>query len=301
MKKQVFMNKFTNTVGKNEVIKMFNEGKLTNKDLLICEFLFNNKFATLSQINAVLKANGHTDLQQQRAFRLSQNRIINRFVLSEDDNGDFSDERNIIYCLDFGGKFLLTHYSSSDTTEWVTSNNMMSEEIINNILMSNEIYIKLLSTLKDKLVSFNIMEERRIARQSTTVDFDFGIQQEPNSPVKYYIGNFVRENDMIKNFPNKAVKLESLISTQGWKKYYFGGETAPACFFIAQDDMTALNVAKQINECYSFSGKDRYSSFSRIMNNNLYDKDTFLKYDANGIDGTFKASRIASFVPSENK
>lgn len=50
MKKQVFMNKFTTTVSKNEVIKMFNEGKLTDKDLLICEFLFNNKFATLKKI-----------------------------------------------------------------------------------------------------------------------------------------------------------------------------------------------------------------------------------------------------------
>ena len=49
---------------------MFNEGKLTDKDLLICEFLFNNKFATLYQINTMLKANGHSDLQQQRAFKL---------------------------------------------------------------------------------------------------------------------------------------------------------------------------------------------------------------------------------------
>ena len=124
MKKQVFMNKFSNTVGKNEVIKMFNEGNLTNRDLLVCEFLFNNKFATLKQINAVLRANGHTDLQSQRAYRLCQYRVINRFVLSENETSDFDDVENIIYCLDFGGKFLLTHYSSFDTTEWVTSNNI---------------------------------------------------------------------------------------------------------------------------------------------------------------------------------
>ena len=106
---------------------------------------------------------------------------------------------------------------------------------------------------------------------------------------------------MLKNFPNKATKLESLISTQGWKKYYFGGETAPACFFIAQDDRMALNVAVQINDCYNYSGKDRYSSFSRIMENNLYDKNAFLKYDKNGIEPSFKLARISSFVPDENK
>ena len=106
MKKQIFMNKFTTTVSKNEVVKMFNEGKLTDKDLLICEFLFNNKFATLYQINTMLKANGHSDLQQQRAFKLSQNRIINRFVMDEEGNEvSFNDDTKVVYCLDLGGKY----------------------------------------------------------------------------------------------------------------------------------------------------------------------------------------------------
>lgn len=298
MKKQAFMNKFTTTVSKNEVIKMFNEGKLTNKDLLVCEFLFNNRFATLNQINVMLKANGHTDLQPQRAFKLSQNRIINRFIMVEDgEEVDFNDDSKLIYCLDIGGKYLLTHYSTLDTTEWLTSNNMMSEDIIDNILMANEIYIKLISTVKDKLVTFGILEERRIGKQSTTIDFDFGIQM--GETVKYYIGNFVRESDMPKNFQNKASKLESLIATNGWKKYYFGGETAPACFFIGESDAFALNIATQINECYAFSGKDRYSSFERVIEKNLYDRDTFLKYENNGIDKAFKSSKIASFVPDE--
>lgn len=296
MKKQIFMNRFTTTVSKNEVIKMFNEGKLTDKDLLICEFLFNNKFATLYQINAMLKANGHSDLQQQRAFRLSQNRIINRFVIEEEGaEPNFNDDKNVVYCLDLGGKYLLTHYSTADTTEWLTSNNMVSKEIVENVLMANEVYIKLISTMKDRLVSFSILEERRVGKQSTTIDFDFGIKN--GDIVKYYIGNFIREEDMIKNFPNKAVKIESLISTNGWKKYYYGGETAPACFFIGQDDTTALNIATQINECFNFSGKDRYSSFDRLIQNNLHDKETFLKYEDNGIEKAFKFSRIASFVP----
>lgn len=295
MKKQVFMNKFTTTVGKNEVIKMFNDGKLTNKDLLICEFLFSNRFATLYQINAMLKVNGHSELQSQRAFKLCQNRILNRFIMSESEEVDFTNDNSAIYCLDIGGKYLLSHYSTSDTTEWVTSNNMMSQDLIDNIIMANEIYIKLISTVKDKLVTFGIMEERRVGKQSTIVDFEFGIQS--GETIKYYIGNFFRESDIPKNFQNKAVKLESLISTNGWKKYYFGGETSPACFFIGADDKFALTLATQINECYTFSGKDRYSSFARITEKNLYDRDTILKYEDNGIQKSFKGSKIASFVP----
>lgn len=298
MKKQVFMNKFTTTVSKNEVIKMFNEGKLTEKDLLICEFLFNNRFATLHQINAMLKANKHTDLQSQRAFKLSQNRIINRFVMVENENeADLNDDANLIYCLDIGGKYLLTHYSSVDTTEWLTSNNMMASELVDNVLMANEVYVKLLSTVKDRLVMFGILEERRVGKQSMTIDFDFGIKSGDN--VKYYIGNFVREIDVPKNFQNKAVKLESLITTNSWKKYYFGAETAPACFFIGESDSFALNIANQINECYNFSGKDRYSTFERIIENNLYDREAFLKYENNGIEIGFKSAKIASFVPEQ--
>lgn len=300
MKKQIFMNKFTTTVSKNEVIKMYNEGKLTDKDLLVCEFLFNNRFATLYQINAMLRANGHTDLQSQRAFKLSQNRIINRFLLSEEEDVQFNDDSKMIYCLDIGGKYLLTHYSSLDTTEWLTSNNMMSQDIVENVLMANDVYIKLLTTIKDKLVSFRILEERRVGKQSTTIDFDFGIKLNEDT-VKYYICNFFRESDMSKNFQNKAVKLESLITTNGWKKYYFGGENAPACFFVGESDSSALNIATQINECYSFAGKDRYSTFSRLIEKNLYDRDIFLKYEYNGIEKSFKSSRIASFIPDDKK
>ena len=299
MKKQVFMNKFTSSVSKNIVLKMFNDGELTNTELLICEFLFTNKFATLGQINEFLSHKGYSRISSNSAFTLSQNRIVNRFILTEDEsNKDLDDNNKLIYCLDIGGKYLLTHYSSLDTSEWLTSNNMMSSELVESILMSNEIYLKLLNNVKDKLVSFNILEERRVGRQSTTIDFDFGIKS--GDSTKYYIGNFIRETDMPRNFQNKAEKIESLISTNAWKKYYYGSESAPACFFIGETDLFTLNVATQINECYIYSGKDRYSSFDRVLKKKLHDKDTFLKYDDNGVEKSFKASKIASFVPDEN-
>lgn len=296
MKKQVFMNKFTSTVNKNEVLKTFNRGEFGNLELLICEFLFTNKFATLNQINAMLSYHKCGSLNPKQAYRLSQNRIVNRFVLVDDgEETDLDNDKNLIYCLDIGGKYLLTHYSSLDTSEWVTSNNMMSSDLVDNVLMANEIYLKLLVNVKDRLISFNILEERRVGRQSTTIDFDFGIKVGDSN--KYYVGNFLRETDMPRNFQSKVEKLESIISTNAWKKYYYGSESAPACFFIGETDAFALSMATQINECYNYSGKDRYSSFDRILKKQIHDKDTFLKYDDNGLNKSFKASKIASFMP----
>lgn len=48
--KQTFQNKFTSSISKNEVIKMKNEGKLTDRDLEIAKFLFKFRFATVEQI-----------------------------------------------------------------------------------------------------------------------------------------------------------------------------------------------------------------------------------------------------------
>lgn len=298
MRKQIFMNRFTSTVSKHEVIKMRNEESLTDRDLLICEFLLNNKFATLAQINQILKVNGFTEMHPTRAFKLSQYRIINRFVLSEnEENANLNDDSSLIYCLDLGGKYLLSHYSSTDTTEWTTSENMMSSEKIDNVLMINDIYIKLLSTVKDRLTYFTIMQERRLNKKSTIIDFEFGLKT--GDSVKYYIGNFFREDDMPINFQKKAERIEGLLNTEGWKKYYYNSESSPACFFIGETDAFSLQMAKQINSCYAFNGKDRYSSFERLIENNLYDKEAFLKFENEINQDSFKFAKIANFAPEE--
>lgn len=56
--KQVFQNKFTNSISKNEIIKMKDSGILTDRDLEIALFLLEMRFATLEQIYDYLRLKG---------------------------------------------------------------------------------------------------------------------------------------------------------------------------------------------------------------------------------------------------
>ena len=300
--RQHFFNKETNTINKDIVVKSKRDGIFTDRDVAVCKFLFKHKFATLNQINTVLVAQDFEPMTKEKARSLCQNRLINKFTFAEDKvrvNFD-SDDIDVIYCMDLGGKFLLEQYETSvDVTSWLLGRNAYSKDFVTKILMANEVYIKLSSTMKDRLLSFNILKEVRMGKEAIQIDFDFNLKT--GDSVRYYIGNFFKQEDIFELFNQKSLVLESLVVTNGWKKYSMNNEsTEPALFFIGENEQVALSLADKLHECgFNMNNKDRYSTFGRILKHNLYDKETFLKYENNGIQKGFKLTKISNFVPEE--
>ena len=300
--KQHFFNKETTNINKNIIVKSKRDGIFDDRDVALCKFLFKHKFATLNQINVILESQGFSPLNAEKARSLCQNRLINKFVFGEDNEKvNFEDENlNVIYCMDLGGKYLLEQYETSvDVTSWLLGKNAYSKDFVSKILMANEVYIKLSSTMKDKLLSFNILKEVRIGKEAIQIDFDFNLKTDDS--VRYYIGNFFNEEDIFNLCNQKALVLESLVITNGWKKYSMNNEsTEPALFFIGENEKVTLSLAEKIHDCgFNLNNKDRYSTFGRILKNNLYDKETFLKYEVEGGQKGFKLTRISNFVPTQ--
>ena len=300
--RQHFFNKETNTINKDIVVKSKRDGIFTDRDVAVCKFLFKHKFATLNQINTILVAQDFEPMTKEKAKSLCQNRLINKFTFAEDKvrvNFD-SDDIDVIYCMDLGGKYLLEQYETSvDVTSWLLGRNAYSKDFVTKILMANEVYIKLSSTMKDRLLSFNILKEVRMGKEAIQIDFDFNLKT--GDSVRYYIGNFFKQEDIFELFNQKSLVLESLVVTNGWKKYSMNNEsTEPALFFIGENEQVALALANKLHECgFNMNNKDRYSTFGRILKHNLYDKETFLKYESNGIQKGFKLTKISNFVPDE--
>lgn len=300
--KQHFFNKETNTINKDIVVKSKRDGIFTDRDVAVCKFLFKHKFATLNQINTILVAQEFEPMTKEKAKSLCQNRLINKFTFAEDKvRVDFdSDDIDVIYCMDLGGKYLLEQYETSvDVTSWLLGRNAYSKDFVTKILMANEVYIKLSSTMKDRLLSFNILKEVRMGKEAIQIDFDFNLRT--GDSVRYYIGNFFKQEDIYELFNQKSLVLESLVVTNGWKKYSMNNEsTEPALFFIGENEQVALSLANKLHECgFNMNNKDRYSTFGRILKYNLHDKETFLKYESNGIQKGFKLTKISNFVPEE--
>lgn len=302
--KQHFYNRETTTINKDVVVKSRRDGVFNDRDVAICKFLFKHKFATLNQINTVLEAQGFNPIKKDKARSLCQNRLINKFTFADEKEKVNFDKEDleVIYCMDLGGRYLLEQYEPSvDVTSWLLGRNAYSQDFVSKILMANEVYIKLASTMNDRLLSFNILKEVRMGKDAIQIDFDFNLRT--GDSVRYYIGNFFKEEDIFELFNQKSLVLESLVVTNGWKKYSMNNEsTEPALFFIGENESVALSLAEKLHDCgFNLNNKDRYSTFGRILKNNLYDKETFLKYESNGIQKGFKLTKISSFTPGENE
>lgn len=259
--KQTFQNKFTNGIAKNEVIKMKNEGVLTDRDLEIVKFLFKFKFATLEQIYSYLKQT-HWLTQKRvvendevtetsinsikaRLDKLVQNRILNKFMLSKIEEDRIQQDALCIYCLDLGGKFLLTNYSNEDTTDWYITVNLKASELISKDLFTTQFYLKLLETCGDKISYFETSLLRKCDKTNIIPTFEFALNY--NGAIKYFIGEVSREFDIPVQFNKKIAKLEMLLETNAWKKYYFDSDVKPVLLAFSENDIMANDIAKIIS------------------------------------------------------
>lgn len=240
--RQTFENQFVLSVGQKEIVKMKMRGDLTERDLKIAKFLFQFTFATSSQIHAILNDESSLQSVEKRLDTLVKYRVINRFMLGPFESQKIASDAFYIYCLDLGGRYLLDNYSNEDTSDWYTTVNMKTSEIISKSLMSTEFYVRLLQTLPDQLIHFKKEPELRIGKKNIVPSFEFSLRIGHQN--RYYIGEVVREYDFPIHFREKAEKLEDLLTTNGWKKYYYEADNEPVLLVFADSDLTARDAGR---------------------------------------------------------
>lgn len=272
--KQTFENKFNLNIGKNEIIKMKNNNVITDRDITIAKFLFQFKFATVDQIYRMLGENKTKVNIKNRLDKLVKYRVLNKFMLSNFEDDRVASDAFEIFCLDLGGRYLLSNYSNEDTTDWYSTINMKASEIISRNIFITEFYLRLMETCPDKLSYFNIEPDFRVGKKNVVPSFEMCLNIGGQN--KYYIGEVVREYDFPIYLREKAMKLESLVCTNAWKKYYYDSKNPPILFAFADSDLTALETAKLISETSEIKSF-RLSTDERIKLP-LYETGAFLRY-----------------------
>lgn len=272
--KQTFANKFTLNIGRNEIIKMKNSNVITDRDVEISEFLFKFKFATVDQIYRYLKEDKIKTNIKNRLDKLVKYRVLNKFMLSELEDDKIAEDAFEIYCLDLGGKYLLENYSKEDTSDWYSTVNMKTSEIISKNIFVAEFFLRLRETCPAKLAYFKIDPEFRVGKKNVFPSFEMCL--DINGQKKYFIGEVAREYEVPVYFRDKMYKLESLITTNAWKKYYYDAQTAPILFVFGDSDETALEIGKMIADGTELTNY-RISTDNRIKKE-LFEVGAFLKY-----------------------
>lgn len=272
--KQTFENRFTLNVGKNEIIKMKNAGTIKDRDLELAKFLFQMTFATARQLHLYLGGESSVENLRTRLDKLVRYRILNKFMLSDFEDERIQPDALEIYCLDLGGRYLLAHYSNEDTTDWVSTVNMVASEHVSKALTVTEFHVRIHRHLPGKVLSFKPLPELRMGKKNIVPSFEFSL--DVNGLPKCFLGEVVREYDFPITFREKAAKLEMILETKAWKKYYYQSDTPPVLLVFCDSDRTALDAARLITETTEM--QNFRLSTDRRISLPLHEAGAFLKY-----------------------
>lgn len=283
--KQTFQNKFTqNNIGKSEIIKLRNEGIISDRDMEIIKFLYTFTFATVDHIYLLFEIhkgdkNYSIDALRNRMDKLVKYRVLNKFILTQFEeekiNKDIYPDALFVYCLDFGGRYLLEQYTNYDVYDWNSTVNMRASELISKNLIVGTFYLKLLKNLGSNLNYVLANKTYSVQKKGIHIPLTFGINY--LGQTRYFVVDVIRECDYPVHSREKAQKLEMLLATNGWKKYFHDTDAAPILFLIADDDELAFDVAKLMyhsTEVKNF----RLSTDERLSTKELHEPGTFLKY-----------------------
>lgn len=291
--RQVFHHEFNQNVYKNVIIKMKQEGSITEEDLKVAKLLFRYRFATIEQIHEAVGSEKELRSFYNRLDKLLSYRIINKFMLSYQEEDRLHADAQQFYCLDIGGQHLLTHFSNEeDVLDWFYIKSIATSEIIARHLLILDIYNSFMRTTPEKVAYFRPEPELRVGTVTLVPAFELVLSH--HGQTVYFLGEVARKQDVGTVFRHKMKKWNQLITTNTWRKYYDQeGDIPPIVLGIASDDVTALTAGRILHEVGEIK-QFRLTTEER-MKNQLHLKGSFLRYMPE--HRQLKEIRIRNFEP----
>lgn len=252
---QVFQNKFVaNAAMEKEIVRKRMNNELTSLDVKICEFVNEHTFATYEMLADIagISDDGHEDFKKH-IDKLVLFRILNRFILAEsDDIRPLPDDALFIYNIDMGGKYFLDHYSKMNMSTWNVGVVGYCPSKIARLLATADFHAKLLASCPKKLREFKCTNYR-IGKDIASISFEFklDVYSKATSQMvsRYFLGDVVRRVDGEVDFRERVEAINSICSTNIWKKFWPKSDNPPIVLFIAEDE-EMMNELFQIMRMY---------------------------------------------------
>ncbi len=275
--KQNFNKRYNAFFNEASIMEDYSRGRIDDTDVKICEILLTHTFATARQIKELLgdaKLTHDEDIETRLAYLFSK-KLINSFSLAEFDTGEKIEGALYFYCLDMGGKILLTNTSRLDTTDWnYMRRNIKAASKIAELLIATEWHIKANRIFGERITEFVVRPHFTGAKFEVfptvcfTVDFS-GLK-------KNFVIEVVRKNDLALNFRKKAEKLNTLFSLSYWKRFFVGAIEKPFLLFVCENDEVAVAVSELLNASTELT--DYRLTTDARMQNDLSSPKAILKY-----------------------
>lgn len=157
--------------------------------------------------------------------------LLNYFTISQYDMGEVPDDAFRVYCLDSSAIFVLTHFSTTDSVSWLSSDNVRSIELVTKYLATGMFYQQLASghanTLKEYSPLFDASIGKRMMRFSAKITVMNGF-----TPIHYLLDT-VRDYDLPGPWTKRcSEQLSVFIQNNHWQRYY---DTEPNYLLLCEN------------------------------------------------------------------
>lgn len=300
--KQVFKNAWTKNIVGDEVVKLRHTEAITDEDLLIVKFIYKHSVATVSIIRDLTRPEAPLAEIKDVLERLLRSRFLNKFAITVYKTDEYPEDALDIYCLDYGGRKLLMHYGDpeDEAEKWTQSATMMSIQKVSEKLITADFHVQLMKNCGTNLEYLQMHPVYRRSKDPTSPNFEFCIKNHDTH--KYFLGVVVRETNFQPYFRDLMARIDDLVSSKAWKRYFYDELEAPVVIVIAESDSLALEAAKLVNQRTSIRAI-RYTTDER-MHQTLSNKGAFLKFvkedeDENHPDAHLVAIKAGFFSKPE--
>lgn len=295
--KQIFKNAWTQNVIDDEVAKMRHSGLISDTDLAIVKFTFNNSFITARIARDLFMPEQTVEKVGEMLERLLKNRLLNKFAVSSFARDDFPTDALSIYCLDYGGKKLLMHYGDpgDGADKWTSGSILMSIPKVSEKLLSADFHVQLIKNCGSNLEYLKLNPVYRKSKDPVSPNFEFCIKHAGDR--KYFLGIVARESNLQPTFRDTIAKIDDFVNSKSWQRYFYGDNLSqPIVIVIAENDKVAMDAAKLVAQRTSIKAI-RYTTDERMLAP-LSDKGAFLKFVGEGADENYPDAHLVAVKSS---
>jgi len=256
--------------------------------LALLKFILKICFATEKQIKTYLKYKGFdtTDIEKLLDYLL-QSRVLNMFAISKFPLFEIPEDALRCYCLDFGGKHILSHYDTDDILSWTSTNAVRGVEYVTKYLMTTQFYLSLVGSVPDNIYYFDSFDNFNIGKRDVQVNAKFEIMN-GHTP-RGFILEVVRKYDIPSSFQKKVEKLNVLFEEKHIDRYF---KIRPVILLLAENDKMALEVADIF---FRNTNNDQFRILTDARIKDGFNARSFMKYDP--VENKLLTVKSALFLP----
>lgn len=247
---QFFLRSFVLTPTDEQLVSMVESGIIdTSRDVPMLENLLELRFVSIRMLKELYPNLSEVELEDWME-NLVAARVLNKFVINQ-HRREYGDEYPTdgldYYCLDAGGKRILTMYGHPACLpeRWSVGNVSMGMARLSVHLALTELYISLKKACKQNLSYFETGKALKYAGGTARFSGEFGVQYKDG--VRHYLCSVALTDKLVPDFRDELDNTIAFMTSKALKAHFADEPDTPVVMLIiTENNEIAEYIAEMI-------------------------------------------------------